>query len=207
MYPSPFLSFEASHPFMSFIRREPVFVSPYTEISLSDDARVAWLVPVRGILPWDDCSSAVVLDDLDDLFSPAERDIRVTWTRESLLQFWNFLIDLRKSGTLGALGISFHISRSSLSVRHTPPNHRAVVFPTPVQPSHPTAAPDGSRPTIKAVDYIKIYHDNRRRLHLRRILDEWAYTTPAGCDRSERVVLANSRLALLNDISEAILIL
>lgn len=192
---------------MPFGRCEPIFVPPYTKMSLPDDARVAWLVPVRGIFPWGDCSSAMLLDDSEDLFSPAERNLRITWTRESLLQFWDFLIDLRTSGTLGALGISFHISQKSLSVKNMPPNHRAAGFPTPVLPSLPTAAPDGSRPTMKTVDYIKIYHDNRRRLHLRRILDEWTYTTPAGCDQSQRLMLTNSRLPLLDDISQAILIL
>ncbi|KJA17832.1 hypothetical protein HYPSUDRAFT_1003789 [Hypholoma sublateritium FD-334 SS-4] len=207
IYPSPFLPIEPPNHIMPFDRCGPIFVPPYTKVSLPDDARVAWLVPVRGILPWTDCSAAILLDDWEGLFSPADRNPRITWTRESLLQFWIFLIDLRTSGTLGALGISFHISHGSLSVKSTPLNHRAAGFPTPVLPSLPTTAPDGSRPTIKNVDYIKIYHDNRRRLHLRRILDEWTYTPPAGCDQSQQVMLTNSRLPLLDDIAQAILIL
>ncbi|KAF8188053.1 hypothetical protein BJ912DRAFT_926500 [Pholiota molesta] len=203
MLPSPFLPSEPPLVYAKFSSAEPRFVSPYSSLSLSDDARVAWLIPIRGVLPWDDCSSATLLeDDFDYPSIPFDGyNTQILWTSELLLRFWDFLRDLRTSGTVGSLGISFHASQNSQRARAMLANHKLPPFSTPLPTLTSNSVPGsaGPRTTLLASDHIKVYHDLRRRLHLRQLLDEWHSVQVA--------VLKHARLVLLDEASQAILVL
>lgn len=210
MLPSPFLSSEPPLVHAGFSSAEPHFVSPYSSLSLSDDARVAWLIPIRGVLPWDDCSSATFLDG--DFDYPSIHfdgyNAQLLWTSESLLKFWDFLINLQTSCTVGSLGISFHASQNNQRARAIPASHKPPPFSTPVPTSNSVSSSGESRPTLLTLDYIKVYHDLRRRLHLRHLLYEWSYfhSVENGHLRQVRV-FKHARLVLLDEVSRAILVL
>jgi hypothetical protein len=209
MLPSPFLPSEPPLVHAKFCSAEPRFVSPYSSLSLPDDARVAWLIPIRGVLPWDDCSSATLLEDDSDYLSiPFDGyNTQILWTSELLLKFWDFLRDLRTSGTAGSLGISFNASQDSQRARAMLANHKPPPFSTPLPTlsSKSVPGPAGPRTTLLASDHIKVYHDLRRRLHLRQLLDEW-HSVRTG-HLQQVAVLKHARLVLLDEVSQAILVL
>ncbi|KAF6751668.1 hypothetical protein DFP72DRAFT_1172079 [Ephemerocybe angulata] len=112
-------------------RTKPIYLAPYTDplppSSIWD--RRAWIIPVRGSLPWEGCTAADVLferdpDDQDSVPSssssvlplekpvpPAPRSLEpVFWTRGALVQFWEFLKVLRRDGKMGMLGVAFQPS-------------------------------------------------------------------------------------------------
>lgn len=99
--------------------------------------RRAWVIPVRGTLPWPNTTGAAILDwrggfeddadsyhsdvheavepDVDDTrdavkpIPPTPRSLEpVFWTREALQAFWEYLKLLRVDGKLGSLGLTFH---------------------------------------------------------------------------------------------------
>ncbi|KAF5325018.1 hypothetical protein D9619_009572 [Psilocybe cf. subviscida] len=149
-----------------------------------DDARVAWLVPVRGTLPWEG-STPAMLDD-----ATVSPDARISWTQEALTHFWDFILDLRQSATFGSLGVAFH-----------PANARAL--PPPRLSSPGIALPD-PRSALPSVDFIKIYLDAGQRLYLRSVLDEW--TLRVDGELRELSPLCGARLVLVDELSQAILI-
>lgn len=158
------------------------------------------------MLPWAGCTSAVILDLSSDvrLLSPSDSGIKgsIVWTEPSLRQFWEFLLELRNSSTLGPLAISFHTSqrnRRSLSIV----DHPTRLLHPQAQGVAP-ASPQARRSSLLAVDYIKIYHDFQRRSHLRSALHIWSYKIPA---TSQKVRLfQDARFVLVDDVSQGILI-
>ncbi|KAF9474853.1 hypothetical protein BDN70DRAFT_959220 [Pholiota conissans] len=207
IHSSPFLATEPPFSDVAFSVSEPLFMDPYINLSVSNDARVAWLIPIRGVLPWSECSSGTLLDEDSDFFDSTSQ---ISWTTTTLLEFWEFLVGLRSAGAVGALGVSFHAAQNKQRARAVSANPKR---PGPLLPasipalnSNPSSA--GSRPTLVTMDYIKVYHDVRRRLHLRRILDEWTPALRTGREHLKHPqVLKHARLVLLDEVSQAILIL
>ncbi|OBZ66748.1 hypothetical protein A0H81_13292 [Grifola frondosa] len=80
--------------------------------------RGAWIVPVRGRLPWTDSTPAVVLaPQSTQVVLPAEPFLQecceITWTWDALSQFWQFLISVRDARNVGPIGFSFHAAPST----------------------------------------------------------------------------------------------
>ncbi|KAJ2922598.1 hypothetical protein H1R20_g14503, partial [Candolleomyces eurysporus] len=93
----------------------PPFTSPLPEPSPHD--RRAWIIPVRGIIPWEGSSPAETLQEPDAKpIPPTPRSLEpVFWSHKALKNFWEWLQILRDGGKLGTLGISFHAAARTKS--------------------------------------------------------------------------------------------
>jgi len=138
---------------------------------------VAWLIPIRGTLPWENCTSGAFLDASHIIPTPSSPvvDDQVSWTQGSIIKFWDFLLRLREVGKLGPLGISFScLSQSRVSPATTILTdhqiHPDLMF-LKVSPDT-LSYPPGH---LSMVDYIKVYHDACCRIHVRNALDAWSY--------------------------------
>ncbi|KAF8804351.1 hypothetical protein BYT27DRAFT_7259330 [Phlegmacium glaucopus] len=213
VYPSPFCPSPSPPKGKPFEKTEPVFIAPYITFSLPDDARVAWLIPVRGTFPWKNCTSGAFLDPSHIIpipSSPVVND-QVSWTQGSILDFWDFLLRLRKVGKLGPLGISFNfspqsrISSATTNVDHHQ-THPDLSFLLNVTTTIDTSTyPQETRCNLSMVDYIKINHDAPCRLHVRNALDAWSYEVkdPDGSVKKTRL-LKGARLVLVDASSRGI---
>ena len=209
-YPSPFSPSQRLMKGKIYNKAEPIFISPYSSFSIPDDARVAWLIPIRGKLPWDGCTLFHFLDSSETVpltCEPGSKD-EIFWTRDSVAKFWSFLLELRRVGTLGSFGVSFHASKFSKN------SSTVVSNVTRPSPSYPMAADSltessDSRATLSKVDYIKVYLDASRSFYVRSALDVWSYLLPSTSadDRPQKLrVLKNARLLLLDDGFQPVLV-
>jgi hypothetical protein len=160
---------------------------------------VAWLIPIRGIFPWSDCTKASLFNI--PMPSPVEDD-HINWNRASLLKFWQFLLDLQRSGSLGALGISLHAAK--LPKSNSDDRRRTVI----TNPGTPTdfflPRPMEYRRRCSTVDYFKIYHDASSTFYVRKAVDSWSYHfEPHG---PKLRLLKGARFPLMDEISTAILV-
>lgn len=189
--------------------------------------RVAWLIPVRGSLPWDGASTAVILEETQVasrspspcLSVSAAQPGTITWTPNSLQHLWTFLESIQQARHLGPLSLSFHAAFvDAISARATASE--------PVwESNHPYYHQHSSRHTssssndfateicrtrLEDTDYIKIYHDVPYSLSLRNILDAYRYEPNNGQvpgrsganDRKIRI-LKGAHLVLADERSKA----
>jgi hypothetical protein len=125
----------------------------------------------------------------------------ISWNQASLLKFWQLLLDLQKSGALGALGISLHTAKPTKSNSNDRNDRRNVVVTTN---SASTSLPQVERRRrCSAVDYFKIYHDAARTFYVRKALDSWSYFGP---DNRKVRMLKGARFLLLDEVSAPILV-
>ncbi|KAG1732117.1 hypothetical protein EDB19DRAFT_1831444 [Suillus lakei] len=162
--------------------------------------KAAWLIPVRGSLPWDDATCATILappqapqrDDTPPLPSgpaPSRDGIsRITWTHHSIVHFWQFLISIQEAKNLGPIAIFFHSAPSDTAFAlDSALGLTAESGNRPVQPAQLGASPalsDGfsdqvCRAQLEATDFIKVYHDTKYSFRLRNILDAYSYIPEA----------------------------
>ena len=178
-----------------FLKSAPTFIAPYMAFSHSDENRVAWLIPVRGVLPWDGCTSGNLLDSSTGMSPPSEAN-EVLWTRASLLRFWEYLLELRSSGSQGALGISFQVSKQA---------NPASDVTSEIDQSLATTLT--ARIAISSVDYIKVYHDARASLYLRNAIDAWSFQVVDDGGTQKWRMLKGAKLVLVDESSQGILVL
>ena len=193
IYPSPFLSSISQPKGRPFNRNQPVFFAPYSEFSLHDDARVAWLIPIQGAFPWGACTPGMLLDSSE---LPSLQPNLVQWNPASLIKFWQFLLALRNSGLLGALGVSLQLSNSFGMTLGGDYSHS-----NPVSLSH---EPMDSKTDLISADYIKLYHDASRTFYVRKAVDCWSYQTES--EVSKVRILKGAKIPLLDEVSIAILV-
>ncbi|KAK7687098.1 hypothetical protein QCA50_009599 [Cerrena zonata] len=203
-------------------------------------SRCTWIVPIRGTPPWQDCTSAVVLQEdahpsgqsgelkPDPEMSPTTSS-KVVWTRAAVRAFWQFLLELRESGNLGPIALSFHAAATvRAGTKPTAPANNASTANTGSK-----SQKRGVAPTVLDMDHIKVYHDARCAVHLRNVFHAWAYHCPekstSGTGRENPTVspdggapsvdveqhavvkskvrpLRNVKLALLDERCQAILV-
>ncbi|KAH0831265.1 hypothetical protein J3R83DRAFT_13899 [Lanmaoa asiatica] len=154
--------------------------------------RVAWLIPVRGSLPWDGASTAVILEGTQVasrspspcLHLPAAQPCAITWTSDSLQHLWTFLGSIQQARHLGPLSLSFHAApadafstRDIMSEPVWESNHPYYLQHSPkhITGSSDDFATDICRTHLECIDYIKVYHDVPYSLSLRNILDAYQY--------------------------------
>ena len=158
---------------------------------------MAWLIPIRGVFPWNECSSGVLLDS--QIPSLVERNL-IQWNSASLLNFWSFLLELRKAASLGSLGVSLHSARQPVEITSLQPvGGRSATLPGNPHHQSPTLS------SLSTADYIKVYHDASASFHVRRALDSWSYHLGAG--QAKVRVLKGATLPLVDEISSGILLL
>ncbi|KAI0301271.1 hypothetical protein BC826DRAFT_1183272, partial [Russula brevipes] len=115
----------------SFVPIPPQTTSSAEAVLTSIYSRVAWVIPVRGLPPWDGVSGASVsLGQGHHLSEPpggnsgrhpsARGNSDIVWTRGSLRRFWTFLgsyVEMPGS-VAGSLSLSFH---AAAAVPHSDP--------------------------------------------------------------------------------------
>ncbi len=176
----------------------PPYGDNVTQLShpLTAFAKTAWIIPVRGSLPWTFCTPAVVLDDSEDnAVIVGKEGALIQWTKTTLVKFWDFLKNVREAGHMGQVGISFQVAT---------PRERGESWLSAEVIHEPTNSAHGelSLP-LSSLDYVKVYHKASSAMGLRNILDAWAYVCPDG--RKSRV-LKGSRLALVDERCRGILV-
>ncbi|KIL66070.1 hypothetical protein M378DRAFT_10363 [Amanita muscaria Koide BX008] len=189
--------------FPDYRKSQSIAIPPYNEGQpcrpLSSYARTAWIIPIRGILPWSACTPAVVLEDDED--SLGKEGNRIQWTKTALQSFWTFLLSARAGGQLGQVGISFHVANS---------REREASMSTDViiNEQYSGSGPGRGKNELQVwniplscADYVKVYHEANNAMALRNVLDAWAYRSPSG--RKVRVLMG-SKLALVDERSKGI---
>ena len=180
-------------------KSKPTMIAPY-ELpldSFDEYSRCAWVIPVRGQLPWPESSSAVLLDSPQDPPAPSNTQMNeFTWTTSSVRKFWEFLIGIREARNIGSLGISFHAAPSS--------------SPFPERSSRATRNVTTNTTDIglcevymSSVDHFKIYHDWPRSSQLRNVLHAWSFESKGNKYR----LFVGAKLVLLDNKSRGVMIL
>ena len=188
VFTSPVTSKTKVKDLKAYTRRKPIVLDPEANMS-APFCRNTWIVPIRGGLAWEECSSAALFDPSNEFaipFPPTPHDNEILWTRDAVMQFWQFLIYFRQKGRLGRIGLSFQVSS---------------------MPTIGGSASSGSSTTntdISSVDHIRIHHDGELSMHVRNILHLWAYRENEG-DPGIRM-LRGARLLLVNHKGKALLI-
>ncbi|KAG1740486.1 uncharacterized protein EDB91DRAFT_352090 [Suillus paluster] len=191
-------------------RKAPAYmIAPYDNFELaklfmhSPYNRAAWLIPIRGRLPWDGAAWATITEpvqapqrgDTPQLPSgPATQfdgTTLITWTRHSIVDFWKFMISIQQAKNLGPISLSFHAAPSGVPFTFTSSINRfdltARRSNRPVQPAQSKASVDPSddisdqirHAQLESTDFIKVYHDAKYSLYLRNILDAYRYIPEA----------------------------
>lgn len=176
-----------------------MFISPYVEFSLHDDARVAWLIPIQGAFPWDVCTPGTLLDSTEP---PPMKPNLVQWNPASLIKFWHFLLALRNSGSLGALGVSLQLNHPSTRMSSNTPAMSGDHTSSTSSSSHEPLAVEPRKDLIGA-DYFKLYHDASRSFYVRKAIDCWSFQSE--CDVSKIRILKGAKIPLVDEVSTAIL--
>lgn len=220
-----------------FSKAHPLPVSPYTASSVSELLRSkyrrgSWLVPIRGQVPSEDASMAVLVQSPDDvvLVSQYPRH-KIIWTQEILVDFWDFLLRLQRATQLGPISLSLHATSSdTIIAASTASDATEEIANNPYHQFHQHCfksttttgsslppldifAPYVYKAQLEAVDYIKVYHDVAYSLSLRNVLDAYRYGRPRpvvgdgdasmqGCPGNFRV-LKGARLAFMDERSKA----
>ncbi|OCH92742.1 hypothetical protein OBBRIDRAFT_409898 [Obba rivulosa] len=178
--------------FPPYQKAYPTALAPYTPDTVQlllgrRFTRLAWIIPVRGALPWPKCTAACLLrsgsaphfsrsplpigpsPQLDD----AEK-VRpeITWTRESLLSCWDFLLELRRVKSMGPLALAFHAALPSDAGSVL--GHGQQSMSSGHQSTAVATAP-GTIPNLLFVDHIKVFHDSAYTMQLRNIIDVWGF--------------------------------
>ncbi|KAF9492653.1 hypothetical protein BDN71DRAFT_1509234 [Pleurotus eryngii] len=225
IHTSPYRPRDAAVTIHPFSKAKPIILPPhtFTDFVPLPQTRTAWIVPVRGTLPWEGSSSAVAhtSSDPSDL-KPFDGTVsgiicrQIMWNKVSLVEFWTFLLTLRDKGTLGSIGISFHTSHSSTrscTQISTASAHEGYQGPSEVTSTvdkdasgnneRSSSSRSNYRSIIKDVDYIKIYHDGAVAMRVRSVLDAWRYISPS----NDKVrVLLEAKLVLLDERARGLLI-
>jgi hypothetical protein len=154
--------------------------------------RAAWLIPVRGSLPWDGASTAVILEGTQvasrspspGLHVPAAQPCAITWTPDSLQHFWTFLGSVQQAKNLGPLSLSFCVApaeasstRDSISEPLWESNY--PYYPYSLSKHSAESSDDFTTDICRAyrdgIDHIQVFHDAPYTLSLRNILDAYQY--------------------------------
>ena len=182
------------------------------------------MIPIRGRLQWEGATSASILATSPESPTqespkpPAEGhpDSELIWTREALVEFWAFLLQLRNAGNCGPLSLSFHAVPSQSTPSMEPYSYVGSHKQTTVSMSTsrsmsslvpgsahglPTAGASSIGSPLRMVDHIKLYHDARYTPDIRFILRAWAYKKEGQKIR----LLRDSRLVLVDERSRGIL--
>lgn len=222
LHPSPFLPSTVSPRIPPFARGKLIPIPPYT-LPFPDPpayARHAWIIPIRGNPPWDNCTSATLLESSEKIPVPSGPGTGIVWTHSSVAALWEFLLVLRQNCSVGSLGVSFQAARSQpanpsdeISGAHSYSDMGfAQVVPGldgSMSPTHGASLPpqpiEAPRPPLAAIDHIKVYHDATFSMHLRNALHVWGFDPKQGNDKPIRI-FKGAKLVLVNEKSRGVCI-
>lgn len=184
-YPYPFKQqFSPPDPTPFFAKAAITPIDPHTTSSLREldtdpYARYAWIIPIRGTLPWRECSDAQLDEPRRSNVINHRHSAKIPWTRDSLSAFWTFLIAFREAGTAGPLSLSLYLApspHSQMLFTHTFEAHgQRHSDPQGAAESHGSGAARRMLDGLPSIDHIKIYHDAPYTRYIRNVLNAWAY--------------------------------
>ncbi|KAH8990768.1 hypothetical protein EDB92DRAFT_1863102 [Lactarius akahatsu] len=205
------------HP--TFAPIPPQTTSSVEDLLSSIYARVAWLIPVRGVQPWNDVSRASVALGHLSVLGPGHLPASdIVWTHDALRQFWTFLCSCSETqgSVTGPLSLSFHTAPRSSSMR----SQQGTTLPG-ASPCHlannesemTSSDPEPLMPIVRVltdIDYVKVYCDAPWAMSVRRMLAQWTYEED-GCAEGARTVggiqfLEFAKLVLVNETGEGVLV-
>ncbi|KAJ7507355.1 hypothetical protein B0H11DRAFT_2219170 [Mycena galericulata] len=177
----------------AYSRSKPIPIPPHT-LPLPSPVpytRRSWVVPVRGSLPWQHATSAVMLLDFTDPPEPPDpiTHEEITWTAAALASFWSFLLEYFSSNSQPTYtelsGMGAQLLSSDIGTA-------------------PSIASSSRRATmpLNLIDHIKVYHDAATSMQIRNILDVWVLET----GESKIRLLKGARLVLLDERSKGVLV-
>ncbi|KAI0357003.1 hypothetical protein OH77DRAFT_188642 [Trametes cingulata] len=209
-----------------FFNSTPSPIPPHTELSaeecISDPfARLAWIVPVRGTLPWEGATTASLNVEFLDSASPDDQEVvpqppcrtspspSILWTGHAIRTFWGFLQQLRNAGNLGPLSLAYcnppmpDDASPARQYSYVGSHKRDTSSLTPWGETSLSENCDSESPSpsLHRCVYIKVYHDARYTKVLRNILNAWAYK--AGEQKFR--LLKGATLALLDECGKGLL--
>ncbi|KAI0372397.1 hypothetical protein BV20DRAFT_1015035 [Pilatotrama ljubarskyi] len=195
----------------------PPHTSTTAEERISDPfGRLAWIVPVRGSLPWEGATMASLNVESGDVASLEAREIMpeapsISWTGHALRTFWAFLQELRNAGNLGPLSLAF-CNPPAPNDASSPGQYSYVgsqkrnTSSLATSEGEASLLGDGSTQlpcaSLGRCVYIKIYHDARYTKVLRSILNAWSYKKAGRKFR----LLKGTALALLDEYGKGVLL-
>ncbi|KAI0044227.1 hypothetical protein FA95DRAFT_1681363 [Auriscalpium vulgare] len=211
--PSSFTA-SPSSPIVDYAEAPTVPVPPHSDATvanalMSPYSRVTWVVPVRGMSPWNGATGASVDDSarLPKPCAPCTSSLfadGLCWTPSALDAFWVYLLRLVQQPTaLAPVSISFHAApaRSGDATLSTPQLNQSTSTLLSAAVSREL------RPALLETDHIKVYCDAPRALAVRNVIDAWKYDAgDTGAGRSPVHVLKRARLVLVDWKAEGVLI-
>ncbi|PPQ74913.1 hypothetical protein CVT24_003023 [Panaeolus cyanescens] len=193
-----------------YLKTPPTYIHPHDAERIESNpitSRFTWVIPVRGCPPWEGSTPASIIPDSE--FTPSVDDHpkrEIQWTHNSLLQFWEYLLNTRKNGSFGSLGVSFHFARKAPTTRGRKKlKEKLQKWPTPATVQTPRDSQ--SAVSLAAFDHIKVYHDAFVRLQLRTYLDNFYYKYIVDGHNNEAMVLGGVRLVLLDNRGQGVMLL
>ncbi|RPD61551.1 hypothetical protein L226DRAFT_461455 [Lentinus tigrinus ALCF2SS1-7] len=202
-------------------------IPPHTLASAMDYiqdpyARLAWIIPVRGRLQWDGATAASVLACSHDPSAPVSdgqlpsinsdsSGTELIWTRDSLNDLWNVVKTLREGGRFGPLSLSFHVAMpaalaSSMEQYSYVGSHKQASTSISISLSSSLSIYEPqtqhNRLPLRAIDYIKVYHDAKYTMNLRTVLRAWSYEKAGQKIR----LLKEAKLVLVDELSRGLVI-
>lgn len=228
-------SFLIQERILPFNKTTPTPIPPHTLTSVRQHlntsyARGAWIIPIRGLPPWQGSTPGVVVKENAlpaPSFHPSSlytgdktRYPEITWTRTSLVAFWTFLLHTRQARTLGHVSLSFNPAPVA-----TPPPIAAidtsfgyelsqdVIQPATYPPSQQSQGPYWGGKSLLTMDHFKIYCDVEFAMYIRSALDAWfvewnqATSERSRVNRKARVrPLEGARIVFVDESSRGLFI-
>lgn len=183
--------------FPPFSKAPLIARAPYTSENLQKYlgdpyARVGWIVPVHGDLPWTEATFAVMdhrIQEIQDettnfkphdskvnLFNDDHKMVPIMWTPEIFNCFWFDLIEIRKKNTLGAISLSFRSPPVHFTEKEESSFERTedlIRIPPPNDSGDLSNKSEGQPRSLKDCTYVKISCDAKLALYVRAVLDAW----------------------------------
>ncbi|TFK75710.1 hypothetical protein BDN72DRAFT_892197 [Pluteus cervinus] len=224
-YPAPYQSSFNPPKIPAFNRTKPIPLQPNILPLLPPQyQRWAWIVPIRGSLPWPASTPAVLVQESEAqlVHSESREPPHIMWTHGSIAAFWAFLASLRQTCNIGPLGLSLHLAQSQRTTHQEssdPPSNNgfgqieSADVAQLVASLNSQAACSARRVELPSADYIKVYHDAPFSMHLRNALHVWTFSLfselqdGATGDKTVKLrILKGARLVLVDHRSRGLLI-
>ncbi|KAH9167077.1 hypothetical protein EDB89DRAFT_1999719 [Lactarius sanguifluus] len=166
-----------------------------------------WLIPVRGVPPWNDVSRASVALGPFSALGPGHLPASdIVWTHDALRQFWTFLCSCSETlgSVTGPLSLSFHTAPRSSSMR----SQQSEMTSSDPEPLMPIVR--ASKPALTDIDYVKVYCDAPWAMSVRRELAQWTYKEDGRAEGAGTAggiqFLEFAKLVLVNETGEGVLV-
>lgn len=148
----------------------------------------AWIIPLRGQPPFNDTTPALLVEEGETYTRRSVHGRRLLWTIPMIVDLLSYLARLREQRTYGTMGLALEHALLQRSASTHLSGSR--VYPH----------------SLQDVDHIKLYHTNRMSPFLRQELHLWKWVSYASNTNQATQILRGVRLALVDELSQLILV-